>query len=283
MQAQIHEQGPRLSVSTWSLHRTLGDPPSYGPEVAGPLPPRREGGIPLLELPERLAAFGIHTLEICHFHLPSRDPGYLDELRGALQAAQIELWSLLIDAGDVTDPAHGPRDEAWITGWLPVAARLGAARARVVAGKQPPGDETLARSEAGLRRLSATAQEHGLRLMTENWLGMMRNATVVNRLLDALDGQVGLCADFGNWQGPDKYDELAAILPRAESCHAKCHFDAAGVMDQTDYTRCLDLSRAAGFRGPYTLIYDGPDPDEWAGLARERAVVQPYVQPYPVR
>jgi sugar phosphate isomerase/epimerase len=270
--------GPRLSVSTWSLHRTLGRPTPYGPEVDGAPPPGRgAGGLPLLDLPGRLADFGLHTLEICHFHLPSREPGYLDELRAALAEAGVELYSLLIDAGDVTDPMHAARDEAWMGEWLGVAGRLGAQRARVSAGKAAPDETTWPRSTAALRRLAQVAQDQGVRLMTENWLGMMPDAAAVTYLLDALAGQVGLCADFGNWQGADKYAQLAVILPRAESCHAKADFAADGSIDRADYVRCLELAHATGFAGPYTLIYDGPDPDEWAGLGRERAVVQPYL------
>jgi hypothetical protein len=113
--------------------------------------------------------------------------------------------------------------------------------------------------------------------MTEYWHSLMQSAVEVNQVLDALDGRLGLCADFGNWSGPEKYDQLAAILPRAESCHAKCHFADGGTPDEADYLRCLDLTRAAGFAGPYTLIYDGPGDDEWAGLRREQLLVQPYL------
>ncbi|RIK46630.1 MAG: hypothetical protein DCC57_15285, partial [Chloroflexi bacterium] len=60
----------RISVSTWSLHRTLGRPPAYGPDR--PAPPAAGQGLPLLDLPARLASASIRTLEICHFHLPSR-------------------------------------------------------------------------------------------------------------------------------------------------------------------------------------------------------------------
>jgi len=66
------QKGARLSVSTWSLHRTLGKPRPYGP---GGEPGVAAGGVPLLELPAQVAAAGIGTMEICHFHLPSRDPG----------------------------------------------------------------------------------------------------------------------------------------------------------------------------------------------------------------
>lgn len=265
----------RISVSTWSLHRTLGRPPGYGPGQS--IPPRPSDGLPLLDLPSKLAAFGIHTLEICHFHLASREPAYLAEMRAALDASGIELWSLLVDGGDITDPEQGRRDEAWIAGWLEVAAALGAKNARVIAGKADPSPAATARSIAGLRVLAHTAQTQGVRLMTENWLGLMDSPGQVLTVLDALGGDLGLCADFGNWRGAGKYDDLALIMDRAESCHAKCHFDANGVMDRDDFVRCLDLSAAADFEGPYTLIYDGPDPDEWRHLEMERQVVQPYL------
>ena len=270
---------PRLSVSTWSLHRSLGRPTFSGPESN-----ENEGGVPtttpsftLLELPARIAEQGIHTLEICHFHLASRDPAYLTQLRKAIEAAGVELWQLLIDAGDVTDPQHADRDIAWIEDWIDVACQLGAKRARVIAGKAEPSKATLAKSQDALMNLADYAGMRGLRLMTENWHNLLSTPEAVLTLIDGLEGDVGLLADFGNWKGPQKYDDLAQILPRAESCHTKCHFSAPGVMDQTDFVHCLDLARAAGFKGPHTLIYDGPGDDEFVGLQLERAVVMPYV------
>jgi len=48
-------------------------------------------------------------------------------------------------------------------------------------------------------------------------------------------------------------------------------------LDTTDYTQCLEITAAANFAGPYTLIYSGPGDDEWAGLAWEMQMVQPYL------
>ena len=64
---------PRLSVSTWSLHRQLGKPGFTGPahDMQIPIETHDKGPISLLELPAHVAEFGIRTLEICHFHLPS--------------------------------------------------------------------------------------------------------------------------------------------------------------------------------------------------------------------
>lgn len=268
----------RISVSSWSLHRTLGSPDIYGVEQAFRLPraTHSRGQSTLLELPAKLAEFGITTLEICHFHLPDLDTHYLSELRSALRTSNIELFSLLIDEGDITHPTHAERDLIWIERWLEIAEQLGARRARVIAGKTA-SDGALQRSAQGLKRLSKRAEERGLRLMTENWFNLLRDAQAVHTLFEQLEQHVGLCLDFGNWKGPDKYAQLASIASYAESCHTKAHFQNPDTLDHPDYTHCLDITREAQFAGPYTLIYDGPSDDEWSGLALERAVVQPYV------
>ena len=89
-------------------------------------------------------------------------------------------------------------------------------------------------------------------------------------MLDALDGKLGLNGDFGNWSGAGKYGDLANIMGRAELCHAKAHYSEAG-LDAEDYIRCVELSIAAGYKGPFTLIYDSTFyEDEWSGILEER-------------
>ena len=276
----VPDQGPRLSVSTWSLHRQLGRPDFYGPEEGKQIPVGSHGSgeLSLLELPARVADFGINTLELCHFHIPTLDKGYLNELRGALDAANVELFSLLIDNGDITHPEYADRDLNWIGEWIETAGILGATCARAIAGKAAPSAETLKMSGTGLQKLSERAEANGVRLMTENWFSVLSTPENVLTLLDSLDGKVGLCLDFGNWQGDTKYADFEEIAPRAESCHTKAHFSAPGEIDRTDYVRCLDLTQAAGFSGPHTLIYDGPGDNEWEGLTIERKVVQSYLR-----
>jgi sugar phosphate isomerase/epimerase len=265
---------PRLSTSTWSLHRALG--PTYWDSPAEPSREPKEpygpGSISLLEVPTRLAEMGIHTLEICHFHLPSRDDSYLGELRNALNNAGVELYSLLIDAGDVTDPANVQRDRAWIGDWLATAGKLGARCARISGGKTVDAG-AVDRCRDALTELAGVAEANGVRPMTENWQDVLATADNVLGVVEPLNGRVGLCADFGNLKGPGKYDELERILPYAETCHAKCSFTSPFVPDQTDYDRCLELAQASGFDGPYVLIYDGPDDDEWKGLALESEMI----------
>lgn len=269
----------RPSVSSWALHPLLGTvfPGRPGDPDARLMTPHAgdNGATTLLDLPARLAAHGFRTMEICHFHIPSRDAAYLSDLRAALDAAGVELWSLLIDDGDITHPERHARDRDWIAGWVDVAGTLGAKRTRVIAGKQEPNDETLARSRDAFAMLAAHAAAQDVRVMTENWFSVLSRPEHVHALLKSLDGAVGLCLDFGNWGGPTKYDDLAAIAPLAESCHAKCDYPASGQPDTDDYSRCLEITRAADFSGPFTLVYSEPG-DEWNSLAAQRALLAPY-------
>lgn len=47
-------------------------------------------------------------------------------------------------------------------------------------------------------------------------------------------------------------------------------------MDADDFGRCLAIADQAGYGGPYTLIYEGPDANEWEAVAMERDYVRDY-------
>ena len=273
---------PTIGISSWSLHRRLGI--SWPHTPANDLATRSEstwgpGELALLDLPGEIAARGIRHLHLCHFHLASREPDYLREVRAAIEKAGVTLEALLIDDGDIAQPdeAVRRRDIDWIACWIVTAAALGARKARVVAGKQMPTPEALARSIAGLRELAKRGKAAGVRVITENWFDTLGGPKEVEAVLSALAGEVGLLADFGNWKGAGKYAALAAILARAEDTHAKAHFEPGGAMDADDFGRCLAAAADAGYRGPYTLIYEGAGGDEWAAIETERAFLNDFL------
>lgn len=257
------------AVSTWSLHRTLGRPEGEGEDVES-VPSSQPGALPLLELPAALRAHGYDMVQLLYPHLESRDPAYLADLRAALDAAGITLEATLIGAGDLTGP-DADAAEARIDAWLETSTTLGAQRARIAAGKADPTPETIRESATRLRRL---AERHpGVRVVTENWWGMLPDADAVIALLEETGDAVGFLIDLNNWSGPDKYEELARVAPLAETCHAKCRFTADGP-DREDFIRSLGVLKDAGYDGPLALIYDGPDDDEWGGLDVEYAMVE---------
>jgi sugar phosphate isomerase/epimerase len=257
----------------------------FGPGEA-PQQPSATAEISLLELPARLAAIGIGTLEIVHFHFPSMGHGYLDELRAAVKDAGIELFSVLIDAGDITHADAAQRETAldWIRSWIDVAARVGASHARVVAGYTPvdqDGDDLhhhpiIQRSAENLLALADYADPLDVRVITENFRETGSRADQLRAILDLCEGRIGLCADFGNAKGADKYDELAALFPHADSAHVKAEYDAEGNIDRAELARALALLRATSFDGPMSLIFDSPlrpGETEWDNLVILREAV----------
>ena len=278
----------RISTSSWSLHRALGSPPLFGP--GQPFPPQPEGAATsLLELPSALARADVQTLEIVHFHFPTVEESFTSELKAAIAEAGVELFSILIDAGDVTHPDGEARaaEMDWIRSWLDVSARCGATHARVVAGCQtvernhaPLEDHPiLRRSARGLRQLADYAATLGLQVITENFLATTSRADQLLTILQLCEGKVGLCADFGNYSGDDRYDELAAIFPKADSAHVKANYDDKGRADTAEFRRALRMLAETGFDGPMSLIFDTAlhgDSTEWDNLAQMRAVAAPF-------
>ncbi|MBB6675619.1 sugar phosphate isomerase/epimerase family protein [Cohnella nanjingensis] len=272
-----------LSVSTWSLHRLLGPLRWTAWDAEAGTHQSHEQEQPqvltLLELPAALASRGYQAAEVCHFHFPSVEPAYLSQLREAFAAAGISFDTLLLDYGDLTaaDEARREADYGLMRRWIDTAAAAGAKQIRIVAGEAQPGDaEAIRRSAAALKALAAYGDERGVRVITENFKPLTSSGASCLSLLAQTGERVGMITDFGNFGGSAKYEELAMILPYSVSVHAKAHYDDAGLPDEAEYRRCLDVTSAAGFNGAYVLIYDGPG-DMWAGLERARRIVEPYV------
>lgn len=241
-----------FGISTWSIHRAL-----------------ESGRQSLLDVPAMLRARGMTDLQICHFHLTHQDDAAVHGLRDRIESAGVTLDALLIDFGDLSHPEKGDADAAEMERWLEIAAKVGARHARISAGSQRPTDESLARSARHLLRLADIGEQHGVKVITENWHEMMPSSREVLKLIELTHGRVPLCLDFGNWSGPGKYEELAAIAPHAVTVHAKCAFSDAGVPDAEDFRRCCQILRDANFSGTVALIYDSKSADEWRHIETE--------------
>jgi sugar phosphate isomerase/epimerase len=267
-----------IAVSTWSLHQLLGISHQNGPGDSAPYVREAtwgEGSLTLEDLPAALAERGYDRCEICHFHLASQDKSYLHALRGRFRDAGVAVQTLLIDDGDFTNPDTRQRDLAWIESWIDAAEMLGAGHARVIAGKARPSESSFALSIDGLGQVARRGKSRGVRVVTENWFDLTASPRDVFHLLDGVGGELGLLADMGNWGGPDKYANLEAIFARAELCHAKTDFHG-GVIDASDFRQCLTAAKTAGYKGPFTLVFES-DGEEWGGLAAERDAVDAVV------
>ncbi|MBW8350253.1 sugar phosphate isomerase/epimerase [Bacillus sp. IITD106] len=274
---------PYLSLSTWSLHRNLG--PLYWTVwdeeqkkhviQAEPQPEITT----LLELPAILASKGYKAIEICHFHFPKTDSGYLQKLNLACNEAGITFNTLLLDYGDITseDEIRREADIKLMKDWIEIASEAGARQIRIIAGDASPKDNAaLVRSSEILTNLIEYANKLGVKIITENFHSLTSTADNCIKLVENCNGELGLIADFGNFKGETKYEEIEKILPYSQSVHAKPEMDAEGIPDENEFRKCLEPLVATNYNGPINLIYDGPG-DMWEGVERVRKVVESYL------
>lgn len=272
---------PRWSISTWSLHPSLGEafyalksPDSNELQLRG----RKAARVDLLDVPAEAREHGVGTVEVCHFHYPSVEPTYLASFRKACDDAGVELYSVLIDAGDITaeDAALRDADLRLIRRWIAIAGELGASRVRIDAGLAPPTPAVIERSATHLRELAEFAKQHGVQVITENWHETSKQPGPLLDILSRCGGGVGLCCDFGNAEGPGKHDTIAKLAPHATSIHAKAAYGKDGTIDEADLATCCRLVRQANFDGPISLIR-GTSEDEWTNLMRVKDVIAQHI------
>lgn len=272
-----------LSISTWSLHRILGplrwtvwDAESSSHQTQLHEQPQI---LTLLELPAEAASRGYQAIEVCHFHFPSTEPDYLEQLRSSFNAAGIQFDTLLLDYGDLTtiDKARKLADISFIRQWIDIASLSGAKQIRVIAGEASPTDaDAIQASASALAELAQYGATKGVHVITENFKALTSTSDSSLKLLAQAGPQVGFITDFGNYHGEGKIEEIGATAPLSLSVHAKPTFDAAGFPDKEELISYLNKVQEVGYDGAYVLIYDGPG-DMWEGLDRIKAIVEPNI------
>ena len=245
------------AVSTVTLMKQLGSPmyeldADMGQQTGAPVEPP---SIDLLDVPAKAASRGFHSFDLSVYHLPTIERGYLADLRAAFADAGVELFQLLIDTGDVdsADPEERGAGVAHIKRWMEIAVELGARGVRYVPGDGEPSPEMIRSSGHAFRELFDFAVQLGLKPATENYRHFNMKAGDLLGVLDHSERDYGVIADFGNARGPNKYETLEAIMPRATSIHAWAEVDDNGDLISEDFQRCLTIARDNGFDGPIML------------------------------
>lgn len=228
----------------------------------------------LLELPAEMAAHGYDCYDLSMLNLPSVDRGYLAEVRAAFDDANVEIFQLLIDTGEVGSPDPGESSDGidHTKFWIEIAAELGATGVRYVPGDSPATPENMGATAAAFRELYDFAQSYGLKVATENYRVFTTDADSLLQLVELSERDYGWIADTGNPKGPDKYDGLEKLFNGATSMHAWWLPKEDGNPDYEEFRRCLTMARDKGFDGPVMLhgVYGMYNfewaPDLWAGI-----------------
>jgi len=80
----------------------------------------------------------------------------------------------------------------------------------------------------------------------------------------------GALPDFGNFPDePTREKGLRVLFPYAHVvCHAKgLEIDASGAETKFDFPKCVEISKAAGYKGIYSIEYEGPG-DPYQGVQK---------------
>ena len=240
-------------------HQHVNPPPGYkhGPPA-----------LTLLEVPAAVAAHGFRYFDLSILQIPSIERSYLVELRAAFEESKVEIFQLLVDRGEVGSPDSVERSDSIrrTKRWMEVASELGATGIRYVPGDSEPTSETIRFSGEAFRELADYAVQLGLKPATENYKLTNYEADDLLRIIELSGREYGLVADFGNANGPNKYDRLTRLLPRATSIHAWALTNEDGTLNAAEFRRCLTMARDSGFDGPI-MLQGGYVPDSWGWAA----------------
>lgn len=206
----------------------------------------------------------------------------------AAEAVRLSCYTIHNDLGLFDDDAWQKLVDRMLAD-VDTAVRLGAPTMRVEAsggpartGEDRPFEEYLERIAKGIKIVARRAGEHGIEVGLENHGRFMGTSQRVKAVIDAVDeDNFGSCLDIGNWLvvDEDPLEAVAALAAQAKHVHVKdMHFftedpghGAFGTNNGNyltgavlgegcvDVTRCLDIIAKAGYSGPVSLEFEGPE------------------------
>ncbi|MBR5524285.1 MAG: sugar phosphate isomerase/epimerase [Clostridia bacterium] len=235
---------------------------------------------------------------------------YAATIRERAQAAGIPVVAYSIGANLFNGSAEADAAEVErVKGQVDVAAALGAPVMRhdVCWGLQKTGhgrsfDGMLPAVAESARRITAYAEEKGVRTCTENHGMLAQDSERMERLFNAVaHDNYGLLVDVGNFSCVDEDSAVAVsrVAPYAVHVHAKDMLLLPENAEDTSNTietrgcrhirctwvgngsipvkRCLAILKKAGYNGWVSLEFEGPE-DCFEGIAKGLANLRKYLE-----
>jgi sugar phosphate isomerase/epimerase len=260
--AQMRNQkAARIGISTWSFHNLFTQTrDDDAPPISGkPMDAR--------DFPDMIAdRYHVHEMEIVAPHI-SPEPSYIRDLKTRLDRAHSHLVNIPVDieelgkAGGLSDTDARVREKAIsaCTKWMDIAHELGARSVRCDPGKINTAD--LSPTIASYKALAAYGASKNIFVIIENHGGVgSEHPEELVELFKGVGKNCGALPDFGNF--PDEATRqkgLKLLFPYGRTvCHAKgLKFDDKGNETMFDFAQCVKTSKAAGFKGMYSIEFEG--------------------------
>jgi sugar phosphate isomerase/epimerase len=256
-----NQKTARIGISTWSFHNLFTQTrDDDAPPISGkPMDAR--------DFPDMIAdRYHVHEMEIVAPHI-SPEPSYIRDLKTRLDRAHSHLVNIPVDieelgkAGGLSDTDARVREKAIsaCTKWMDIAHELGARSVRCDPGKINTAD--LSPTIASYKALAAYGASKNIFVIIENHGGVgSEHPEELVELFKGVGKNCGALPDFGNF--PDEATRrkgLKLLFPYGRTvCHAKgLKFDDKGNETMFDFAQCVKTSKAAGFKGVYSIEFEG--------------------------
>ncbi|HXI43153.1 MAG TPA: TIM barrel protein [Bryobacteraceae bacterium] len=264
-----NQKSARIGISTWSFHNLFT--PTHDKDA----PPISGTPMDARDFPDMIAdRYHVHEMEIVAPHI-SPEPSYIRDLKARLNRAHSHLVNIPVDikelwsAGGLSDTDAKVREKAIsaCTKWIDIAHELGARSVRCDPGKINTAD--LAPTISSYKALASYGASKNIFVIIENHGGVgSEHPEELVELFKGVGKNCGALPDFGNF--PDEATRqkgLKLLFPYGRTvCHAKgLKFDDKGNETMFDFAQCVRTSKAAGFKGIYSIEFEG-EGDPYTGV-----------------
>ena len=254
-----------ISLAEWSLHRTIFS-----------------GKMTNLDFP-RVAKqdFGIDAIEYVNqfFKDKANDKSYLKDLKDRCKNEGVKSVLIMCDGEGATgDPDQAARMKAVENHykWVDAARFLGCHSIRVNAYSKGTPEEQARLCADGLAKLGEYASKQNINVIVENHGGLSSRGDWLTGVMQKVNMKnVGTLPDFGNFYEYDRYKGVEEMMPFAKGVSAKTHdFGPYGDELFVDYTRLLEIVKAAGYRGRIGIEFEGDRVSEADGIRLTKALLE---------
>lgn len=254
-----------ISLAEWSLHRTIFS-----------------GKMTNLDFPKVAKQdFGIDAIEYVNqfFKDKANDKSYLKDLKDRCKSEGVKSVLIMCDGEGATgDPDQAARMKAVENHykWVDAARFLGCHSIRVNAYSKGTPEEQARLCADGLAKLGEYSTKQNINVIVENHGGLSSRGDWLTGVMQKVNMKnVGTLPDFGNFYEYDRYKGVEEMMPFAKGVSAKTHdFGPYGDELFVDYTRLLDIVKAAGYRGRIGIEFEGDRVSEADGIRLTKALLE---------
>jgi len=262
----------RLAVASWPFRAFIDAP---GNQWA------RDPKLPGMDLKNFGAMvaerFGLQNIEPLSFHFRSTDPAYLGEFRAATEKAGVRVVNLPIDSpASLFDPDPVKRSKAAevTRQWIDTAAAAGSPSIRrnlAEVGKLKPD---VSRTVESLKRVADHAAEKKIVVNLENDNNLTEDPFFLVEVMEKVNNPyLRALPDFCN----SRLTHDVQFNDRALAAMFKHAYNIAHVKDSepngdgkfvtVDVGRCFEIAKAAGYRGFFSMEWEG-DGEPYTGTQK---------------